>query len=176
MQPCNLCVIHYEGTTDEAQPVPPSAGMDRDPSATLESSTVLLPQELVDEDTSRVTYAAPRDSVEQGVHLSPEEDTAKAVVSVAIFLKDANFIMKICNCHLEADGDNAINLVPNADTIFPDRVYLKRWNFGRIQIKQMLDRVKEELESVKCTRSNSAGNFAVTQTTNDVPPTRRREA
>ena len=69
---CNdECVIHDEGTTDAAQQVPPSAGMDRDPSATLESSIVLLSQ--VDKDTSRVTYAAPRDSVEQGVHLSPEE-------------------------------------------------------------------------------------------------------
>ena len=53
---------------------PPSPGMDCDPSVTLESSTVLLSQEPVDEDTSRVTYAAPRDSVEQGVHLSQEED------------------------------------------------------------------------------------------------------
>ena len=38
----NECVIHYKGTTDAAPPVPPSAGMDRDPSATFESSTVLL--------------------------------------------------------------------------------------------------------------------------------------
>ena len=38
----NKCVIHYEKTTDAAQPVPPSPGMDHDPSATLESSTVLL--------------------------------------------------------------------------------------------------------------------------------------
>ena len=42
-------VIHDEGTTDAAQRVPPSPGMDHDPSATLESSesTVLLLQELV---------------------------------------------------------------------------------------------------------------------------------
>ena len=39
---------HYEGTTDAAQPVPPSPGMDRDPSATIESSTILLSQEIVD--------------------------------------------------------------------------------------------------------------------------------
>ena len=38
----NECVIHYEGTTDAAQPVYPSPGIDRDPSATIESSTVLL--------------------------------------------------------------------------------------------------------------------------------------
>ena len=69
----------------------------RNPSATLESSTVLLSQENVDEDTSRVTYAAPRDSVEQGVHLSPEEDTAKPVVPVAIFPKDTNIITQICS-------------------------------------------------------------------------------
>ena len=57
--PCNNeFVIHCEWTTDAAQPVLPSPGMDRDPSATLESYTVLLSQETVDEDTSRVTYAA----------------------------------------------------------------------------------------------------------------------
>ena len=56
----NECVIHYEGTTDAAQLVPPSPGMDSDPSATIKSSTVLLSQEIVDEDTSRVTYAASR--------------------------------------------------------------------------------------------------------------------
>ena len=66
----NECVINYEGTTDAAQPVPPSPGMDSNLSATIESSTVLLLQEIVDEDTSRVTYAAPRDSIEQGVHIA----------------------------------------------------------------------------------------------------------
>ena len=79
--------VHYGGTTDAAQPVPPSPGMDRDPSATLESSTVLLsqeqPQELVDKDTSRVTCAAPRDSVKQGVHLSPEEVLRRIQLSVS---------------------------------------------------------------------------------------------
>ena len=103
--------------------------MDYDPSVTLESSTVLLSQEPADEDTSRVTCAAPRDSVEQGVHLSPEEDTAKPVVSVAIFPKNTNFITKIRNGLLETD-DNDINLGlnggVNASTISSDRVYLKR--------------------------------------------------
>ena len=47
----NEYVIHYEGTTDAAQPVPSSPGIDSDPSATIESSTVLLSQEIVDEDT-----------------------------------------------------------------------------------------------------------------------------
>ena len=68
----NESVNSYEGTTDAAQPVLPSPGMDCDPSATIKSCTVLLSQEIVDEDTSRVTYAAPRDSVAQGVHISPE--------------------------------------------------------------------------------------------------------
>ena len=68
----NKCVIRYEETMDAAQQVPPSPGMDSQPSATIESSTALLSQEILDEDTSRVTYAAPRDSVEQGVHISPE--------------------------------------------------------------------------------------------------------
>ena len=62
----NEFVVHYEGTMDVAQPVPPSPGMDSDPSATLKSSTVLLSQEHVDEDISRVKYPAPRDSVEWG--------------------------------------------------------------------------------------------------------------
>ena len=123
--------------------------MDRDPSTTLESSAVLLSQELVDEDTSRVTYAAPRDYVEQGVHLSPEEDTPNPVVSVAIFPKDTNFITKICSDHLEADGNNAINLVLNADTIFPDRIYLKRWQDPDKADARPI-KVKEELESTKC--------------------------
>ena len=73
--------LHYEGTTDAAQPVPPSPGMDHDPSATLESSTILLAGAC----GRRVTCAAPRDYLKQGVHISAEEDTAKPVVSVAIF-------------------------------------------------------------------------------------------
>ena len=70
----NKLVIHYEGTTDAAQPASPSPRMDYYPSATLESSTVQLSQEPVDEDTSRVIHATPRDYVEQGVHLSPDQD------------------------------------------------------------------------------------------------------
>ena len=88
---------------------------------------MLLLQELVDEDVLRVTYADPRDSVEQGVHSSPEEDTAKPVVLVAIFPKETNFITKICTDPVKANGNNTINLYLNADTIFPDRVYLKLW-------------------------------------------------
>ena len=38
----NEFVIHHEGTTDAAQPVPPSPWMESYPSATIESSTVLL--------------------------------------------------------------------------------------------------------------------------------------
>ena len=76
----NECVIHYEGTTDTAQQVPSSPGMDSDPSATIESFTVLPSKEIVDEDTSRVIYAAPRDSVEQGAHIASEKDTAMPVV------------------------------------------------------------------------------------------------
>ena len=59
----NEFVIHYEGTTDATQQLPPSPGMEHYPSATLETSTILLSKETVDEDTSRVTYAAPRVSV-----------------------------------------------------------------------------------------------------------------
>ena len=49
----NEHLIHYEVTTDAAQPVPPSPVMDRDPSVTIdsESSTVLLSQDIADKDT-----------------------------------------------------------------------------------------------------------------------------
>ena len=60
--------------------------------------------------------------------LTYTRDTAKPVVSVAIFPKNTNFITKIRTGLLETDGrNNAINLDLNADTIFPDRIYLKRW-------------------------------------------------
>ena len=101
--------------------------MDSDPSATIESSTVLLSQEIVDEDTSRVTYETPRDSVEQGAHIALETDTVMPVVSVAIFLAHTNFKTKTRTGLLETDDDSAINLDLNAATILPDRIYLKRW-------------------------------------------------
>ena len=105
-----------------------------DPSATIESSTGLLSQGIVDEDTSSVTYAAPRDSVEQGTLILPEEDTAKPVASVAIFPvasvaifpERTNFFAKIRTGLLETDDDNALSLGLNADTVFSDRVYLKQ--------------------------------------------------
>ena len=78
--------------------------------------------------SSRVTCAAPRDSVEQGVQLPPEEDTAaKPVVSVATFTKNTNFKFntKIRSGLIEADDNNAISMVLYADTVFPDRVCLK---------------------------------------------------
>ena len=95
----------------------------------------------MDEDTSRVTCAGPRDSVEQGVHLSPEEDTAKPVVSarVAIFPKNTNFITKMCAGLLETDDDNVINLDLDANTIFQDRIYIKQWK----------DPVKEDARNIK---------------------------
>ena len=143
----------------------------RHPSATIESSTVLQSQEIVDEDTSRVTYAAPRDSVEQGANILPEEDIAKSVVSVAIFPEHTSFITKIRTDLLETDDDNAINLDLNADTIFPDRVHLKRWKDPDKEDARHI-RVKEELESVKCYSIELSGKLcgAVTQPTSDVPP------
>ena len=145
----NECVIHYEGTTDAAQPVPPSPGMDSDPYATIESSTVLLSKEIVVEDTSRVIHAAPRDSVEQGAHIASEKDTAMPVVSVAIFLARTNFNTKTRTGLLETNDDNAINLDLNADTIIPDRIYLKRWK-DPDKAGARHNKVKEELESAKC--------------------------
>ena len=134
---------------DVAQPAPLSPGMDRNPSTTLESSVIPLSQEPVDEDTSRVIYATPRDSVEHSIHPSPEEDTAKSVVSVAIFLKNTNFITKIRAGLLETGDDNAINHDLNADTILPDRVYLKRWKVPDKADDRHI-KVKEKLENVKC--------------------------
>ena len=43
----NEFMIHYKGTMDVAQPVPPSPGMDRNPSATLESSVVPVSSRLM---------------------------------------------------------------------------------------------------------------------------------
>ena len=81
----------------------------------------------MDEDTSRVIYAAPRDSVEQRAHIASEEDTAIPVVSVAIFPAHTNFTTKICTglldsgLDLETDENDDINLDLNTDTIFPAR-------------------------------------------------------
>ena len=123
--------------------------MDSDPSVTIESSTVLLSQQIVDEDTSRVTYAAPRDSVEQGAHIASEKDTAMPVVSVAVFLALTNFNTKTRNGLLETDDDIDINLDLNADTTFLDRIYLKRWKDpDKANVRH--NEVKKELERAKC--------------------------
>ena len=112
--------------------------MDRDPSAIIESSTGLLSQEIVDEDTSRVIYAAPRDSVGQGAHIVSEEDTAMPVVSVAIV---TNFFTKIrtglldSGLDLETDDNNDINLDLNATLSFLTR---STSSGGRIQTKLMV--------------------------------------
>ena len=153
-------MIHYEETMDVAQPVPPSPspGMDIGPSATLESSVLLLSHVPVDADTLRVTYAAPRDSIDQGVHLSPGEDTAKPLILVDIFPKDTNFMTKICTCLLETDEYSAINLYLNANTIIPDRVYLKPWKDpGKADAQQI--KVREELGNVKCYSIEFRGNL-----------------
>ena len=123
--------------------------MDRDPSATIESSTVLLLQEIVDEDTSRVTYAAPRYSVEQGAQIASEEDAAMPVASVAIFPAHTYFNTKIRTGLLETDDKYTINLDLNANTIFPDQICLKRWK-GPDKEDARHNEVKEELESAKC--------------------------
>ena len=162
----NECVMYYEGTTDAAQPVPPGVGMDRDPSRIIYCAT--LAGACGRRYFESVTYAAPRDSVEQGVHLSQEEDAAKPVVSVA------NFITKICTGLLETDGDSHQRRVvadrpKTSDTVFSDLVYLNL-SCGRIQTKRMLDtsRSRRSWRVYIATRSSSAGNFAVTQPTNDV--------
>ena len=66
------------------QPVPPSPGMDCNPSqaASLRPSNILLYYsckslwtQILRGSPNNDTYGAPRDSVEQGVHVLPEEDT-----------------------------------------------------------------------------------------------------
>ena len=46
---------------------------------------------------------------------------------MAIFLENTRFITNIRTGFLETGDQNAINLDLNAETMFPDRVYLKRW-------------------------------------------------
>ena len=88
------------------------------------------------------------------MHLSREEDTAKHVVLVAIIPKDTNLITKICTSHAGLSRANAINRVLNADTILPDRVYLRRWKDPDKSDARHI-KVKEELESTSATRSSS---------------------
>ena len=71
------------------------------------------------------------------------------VVSVAVFLAHTNFTAKTRTGLLETDDDNAINLDLIADTIFPDRIYLKRWK-DPDKAGARHNEVKEELESAKC--------------------------
>ena len=73
------------------------------------------------------------------------------VVSVAIFLAHTNFNTKTRTDLLETDDDKAINLDLdlNADTIFSDRIYLKRWKDpDKADVRN--NEIKEELESAKC--------------------------
>ena len=158
--------------------------MDRDPSATIESTTTpgygttlgRAGQEIVDEDTSRVTYSAPRDSVDQGAHIASEEDTAMPAVSVTIFPAHTDFTAKIRTDLLETDDNNAMNLDLNTDTIFPDRVYLKRSKDPDIADARH-NEFQEELESTETdpsiccmkeskeyqTENHSNSNFLQTQ-------------
>ena len=83
------------------------------------------------------------------MHLSLKEDTAKPLVSVAMFRKNTTYIMKIRASLLEADEKSAVNLDPNADNIFPYRIYIKRWKDpDRADARHI--KVKEELETVEC--------------------------
>ena len=95
----------------------------------------------MDEDTSRIIYATPRDSVEQGVHLSPdpEKDTAKPVVLVAISLKNTNFITKIRTGLLKTGDDTMTTPSTSTSTLTPSFQTRSTSSGGRIQTKQMLD-------------------------------------
>ena len=90
---------------------------------------------------------------------------------IAIFPAHTN---KICTgvldsgLDLETDDNNDINLDLNANTIFPDRIYLKLWK-DPDKADALHNEVKEELESASATRSSSAEDFAVTQPKVDVP-------
>ena len=66
--------------------------------------------------------------MKQGLHLSTKEDTSKPIVSVAIFLKNTNFIKKICIGLIDADDYNTINLylkpTPGLPKLWPS---LRSW-------------------------------------------------
>ena len=91
-----------------------------------------------------------------------------SVVLVAIFLAHTNFNTKTRTGILETEDDNAINLDLNADTIFPDWIYLKRWK-DPDKADVCHNEVKKELESASAAQSNSAEDFAVTKPKDDVP-------
>ena len=117
----NEFVIHYEGTTDGAQ-----QSWDR-PRSIRDRRIVY--------GTTLAEACGRRYFENQLCHSSrlcgagraslTKEDTAKPVVSVAILPKNTNFITKLHIRLLETHENNAINLDLNADTIFPDQVYLQ---------------------------------------------------
>ena len=72
---------------------------------------------------------------------------SQAFPSVAI-PTNTKLITKIRTGPIEADDGNAINLVLNADTILPDRIYLKRWK-GPDKADSRHIKVKEEPERAK---------------------------
>ena len=147
-------VIHYEGTMDVGlQPIHPTPGMDCDPSTTLESSSVLCFQEPVDEDTSRVTDAAPRDSPEQCVHLTLVEDIDKLVLYVAIFPGTTNIIATIRISLPDPDDNNAIDF-RYADASHEDLDHPERWKDPDNTCTQNSE--NEELEDESC-RSPALG-------------------
>ena len=94
------------------------------------------------------------------------------VVSVAIFLAHTNFNTKTRRRTglLETDDDNAINLDINSDTIFLDRIYLKRWKDpGKEDVRH--NEVKEELERAKFSGrlcSDTAQGRCTTEERNDL--------
>ena len=59
---------------------------------------------------------------------------------------------------VETDDDNAINLDLNADTIFQNRIYLKRWKDpDKADVRH--NEVKAELESAKCCSIEFSGRL-----------------
>ena len=99
------------------------------------------------------------------------------VVSVAIFPAHTNFNTKTRTGPLETDDDKAISLDLNADIIFPDRIYLKRWK-DPDKADARHNEVREELESVKCCSiefseklcSDEAEGRCTTEKRNDLEP------
>jgi hypothetical protein len=121
--------------------------MDCDPSTTLESSSVLCFKEPVDEDTSRVTDAAPRDSPEQCVHLVLVEDIDKLVLYVAIFPGTTNIIATIRISLPDPDDNNAIDF-RYADASHEDLDHPERWKDPDNTCAQNSE--NEELEDESC--------------------------
>ena len=170
---CNTeCVIHYEGTTDAAQPVPPNPGMHSDPSAAIESSTVHFSQEIVDEDTSRVTYAAALQPLE--TLLSRARISLQRRIQLSLSYRQLSSRRTRTSLRRFVLVSSRPKMTtPSTLTSTPTPPFRtgSTSSGGRIRTKRMLatTRSRRSWRAQSATRSSSAEDFAVTRPKNDVP-------